>query len=95
MQLKQRIKKFEEKLNLNNTGSEFCDCYEKHWESSLESVYNKNPDIEIEIYPMPNFEKGFCDKCNKSFSSKNIEMSKNVEKIYGDNNEHFKPIKKN
>ncbi len=84
MQLKQRIKKLEVKLNLNNIGSEFCDCYEKHWKSTLDSVYNDNPDIEIEIYPMPDFEKGFCGKCKKSFSSKDIEMNKNIEKIYGD-----------
>lgn len=84
MQLKQRIKKIEEMLSLNNTGTEFCGCWKKHWQSAIESAYNDDPTIKIEIYPMPDFEKGFCDRCKKIISKDDLAMHKNMEEIHGE-----------
>lgn len=84
MQLKQRLKKIKEKLAVVNPEPEFCGCYEKHVKSLLESVYNDDPSIEIEVYTIPDMEKGFCDKCRKFISKKNITYNKNVEITYGD-----------
>jgi hypothetical protein len=84
MNISTRLAKIEEKLSLNNAGSEFCACYEKHWRSEIEAAYNDNADIEIEIYPKPDFEKGFCDRCKSPISSHDIEYNKNLEEIYGE-----------
>jgi hypothetical protein len=82
MNILSRLKKMESRINAED--SNFCGCYEKHWRSAIESAYNDNSDIEIEVYPMPDFEKGFCKKCNKPFSKGDIEMDKNIQEIYGE-----------
>lgn len=84
MNISTRLAKIEEKFNLNNTGSEFCGCWKKHWQSAIESAYNEDPNIKIEIYPKPDFEKGFCNRCKNPISSRDIEDNKNLEEIYGE-----------
>ncbi len=86
MQLKQRIKKIEERLGVNNTDSKFCGCWKKHFISAVNAAYNENPDVEVEVYPLPDFEKGFCDKCKKPISSSDVE-GQEILKMYENENE--------
>ena len=81
MNIINRIKAVEKKMNI--TDSDYCGCYEKHWMSELDAVFNKNPDVNVKVYPKPNFTKASCDMCGKSISLKDIETNKNVEEIYG------------
>lgn len=80
MQLKQRIKKIEDILNLNKSDSNYCECYKKYLSSVIESVYY--PEKEVKIYPMPDFEKGFCDICKKRFSENDKKLYGNIGRIY-------------
>ncbi len=82
MQLRHRIKKIENRIIIDKP--KYCMCYEKHWRSAIESAYNDDPNAAIKMYPMPDIEKEFCDKCQKSFSSLDIQMHKNIQEIYGD-----------
>lgn len=82
MNLSNRIKKIEEQFGLNKPDANSCDCYGKYFMDVIESVYF--PEKEHSIHPMPDFEKGFCDQCQKTISSKDIEYQKGIEKIYGD-----------
>lgn len=84
MQVKQRIKKIEEKMSLANPVSIYCDCWKKHWHSEAESAYNENPEIKIEIYPAPDFEKGFCARCQKPIPNDDTEMHQNFVEIWCD-----------
>jgi hypothetical protein len=91
MQLKRRIKKIEERLILNNPESKFCDCYEKFWQSELreksDARENGREADYSKLHPLPDFEKGFCERCKKPISSNDIEFAKRMIKIYG-NEEH-------
>ena len=85
MQLIERIKKIEEKMNLKTSGSEFCGCWQKHMQSYLQEAYGiaESEINHLKIYPTPDFEKPLCDMCKKAFSKSDIELVKNLVKIYG------------
>lgn len=79
MQLKQRIKKIEEQLNLQK--AVYCECDDKYTHSLAESVYY--PEKNIKVLPCPSYEKGFCDKCKKSFNPATLQFLDHANKIYG------------
>jgi hypothetical protein len=83
MNLTNRIKKIEEKVSTNNPEPGFCPCYKKHFESLGESVYNKDPDVKIEVYPCPDLQKPICDICNKRISKDDVEMAETIKLFYG------------
>jgi hypothetical protein len=80
--IKSRLKKLESAASIET--SEYCECYEKHWRSEIDAAYNDNPDIEMKVYPQPDFAKDSCDICGKRFSEKDVEMNRNFEEIYGE-----------
>ncbi len=82
MNIKNRIKKLESQTQ-NPANSDFCLCYENYWNSAIDSAYNENSNLEIEVYPKPNFEKSLCNMCAKNFNPKDISYSKICKKIYG------------
>lgn len=79
MNLSNRIKKIEEQLNLQE--AVYCECDDKFIHSLVESVYY--PEKNIKVLPCPSYEKGFCDKCKKSFQPGRLQFLDNVHKIYG------------
>ena len=82
MQLKQRIKKIEEAMALNNPESPTCICWGKHLHSAIAEAYNDDPNIKIEVYPAPDFEKGYCDKCRKPISKNEIRAAQHLIECY-------------
>jgi hypothetical protein len=93
MNITNRIKKIEEKVSVNNPEPGFCPCYKKHFESLGESVYNKDPNVKIEVYPCPDLNKPLCNFCGKPFAPSVIVFTTNLVKQYEGRqaiNEHIK-----
>ena len=87
MNIKTRIKKIEEKLNFNSSDSEFCDCWQKHWQSALKEAYDAHENGRAKdtskIHPLPDYEKGYCDRCKKYISGIDIKMIARMVRIHG------------
>lgn len=86
MRLNERIKKIEEKLALNNPAPKFCGCYEKHLRTVLKETYDAYAEgreaDESKFYPAPDFEKGYCDKCQNPIGERDDKLQKDFLKSY-------------
>jgi hypothetical protein len=86
MQLKQRLKKIEDRLIINNTGSEYCDCdktekYRRATEAFFNSIGTDN-EIDWIVDYDPNLETGRCDFCKKKLSLAQTKFLETAQKQY-------------
>jgi len=81
MNINNRLKKIEVQIVPQNC---FCGCWARYWKTALGTMYSQVSNPETTAYPLPDFEKGFCEKCQKPFLDKDVEMAGNLVKLYGD-----------
>lgn len=86
MQLKQRIKKIEEKISSNNSGSEFCACYGKCMLGLMKEIYDAHETGReknfSKIHPAPDFKSNLCNICGKTIKIADIKFHENAKKQY-------------
>ena len=85
MQLKQRIKKIEGQMSVNNPSSEFCGCEDDEYWRALEEYYNARREGKEAIWACnysPNLETKRCDYCQKSLSLAQIRYLECLMKQY-------------
>jgi hypothetical protein len=89
MQLKNRIKKIEGRVDIGNTASVFCECLAKCHSSACEESHSaykegRKPD-DSRILRAPIWKNGVCVDCKRNVSKDDIEyieIIRDVTKIY-------------
>lgn len=82
MRLKQRIKKLEENKRLTNSDADFCGCFRKHVNSSIEAAYH--PEKDVKIHPQPDFDQKVCQICEKPINERDAAFNQTIEFFYGE-----------
>ncbi len=81
MQLRERVKKLEEKFNVN--GPTNCNCFQASFEAQINKAYG-DPYNENDILPIDFPLEGNCQRCNKPIGKEVKEMCGILVTSYGE-----------
>jgi hypothetical protein len=50
----------------------------------MDARRNKDPEVKIEVHPVPDLSKPVCDICNKRISEGDVALAKDLHMFYGE-----------